>query len=365
MRPDEHKRKQRADYKKKHGISSKKAQPKGDKETSKDEREAQHLEKVDLGENDQANQDHFARRKVNSNWERYEEESYDKEDVLASVQQKGEDYSVLLQQSANPAAHFRFQSEKDWDQELHSSSCEETASALNIDFVALATSLNSVPLHKRLNISVDCLSLPADLLTEFEQRAMLHRMNQPGLSKTSINNERIESGNKSESKVASANERQVNHHKTGVTIANGSPEQFNSDTKKSTTSSQSCDNMVMKVKLSGKTSHQPPPAKSNNMEEIKTSLKDAYNSVSNAASINGVVGKGMEPDTVITNVDEELEFLLSLDSCGVDRNKISVSKNNLEVKPSSDFSSLKPNTGNQSGRDDDNGLEDWLDSILD
>jgi len=36
------------------------------------------------------------------------------------------------------------------------------------------------------------------------------------------------------------------------------------------------------------------------------------------------------------------------------------------VKPSSDFSSsLKQNTGNQSARDDDNGLEDWLDSILD
>lgn len=175
------------------------------------------------------------------------------------------------------------------------------------------------------------LQFQADLLTEFEQRAMLHRMNQPGLSKTSINNERIESGNKSESKVASANERQVNHHKTGVTTANGSPEQFNSDTKKSTTSSQSCDNMFMKVKLSGKTSHQPPPAKSNNMEEIKTSLKDAYNSVSNAASINGVAVKGMEPDTVITNEDEELEFLLSLDSPGVNRNRIIHSKNNLEV----------------------------------
>lgn len=175
------------------------------------------------------------------------------------------------------------------------------------------------------------LQFQADLLTEFEQRAMQHKMNQPGVSKTSINNERIESGSKSESKLASANKRQVNHHKTGVTIANGSPEQFNSDTKKSTTSSQSCDNMVMKVKLSGKTSHQPPPAKSNNMEEIKTSLKDAYNSVSNAASINGVAGKGMEPDTVITNEDEELEFLLSLDSRGVNRNRISVSKNNLEV----------------------------------
>ena len=53
MRPDEHKRKQRADYKKKHGISSKKAPPKGDKETSKHKREALHLENVDLGENDQ------------------------------------------------------------------------------------------------------------------------------------------------------------------------------------------------------------------------------------------------------------------------------------------------------------------------
>lgn len=175
------------------------------------------------------------------------------------------------------------------------------------------------------------LQFKADVLTEFEQKAKLYRMNQPGLTKTSVNNERIEPGNNSESKLGSVNKRQANQHKLGMTIINGSPEQFNSDTKKSTTNSQSCDNVVMKVKSPSKTSHQSSPAKLNNVEEIKTSLKEAHNSVSTAASINGLAGKGMEPDTVITNEDEELEYLLSLDSLGVNRNSITVSKNNLEV----------------------------------
>ena len=46
MRPDEHKKKNRAEYKKKHGIPSKKAPPMEGKENLKEDYAAQDVEKV-------------------------------------------------------------------------------------------------------------------------------------------------------------------------------------------------------------------------------------------------------------------------------------------------------------------------------
>ena len=53
MRPDEHKKKQRADYKKKHGISKKKTLLKESKETAKDGNNAQDQEKDVLFETEE------------------------------------------------------------------------------------------------------------------------------------------------------------------------------------------------------------------------------------------------------------------------------------------------------------------------
>lgn len=55
MRPDEHKKKRRADYKKKHGISNKKAAPKETHEATKDRNNADAQEKEVLEENDEVN----------------------------------------------------------------------------------------------------------------------------------------------------------------------------------------------------------------------------------------------------------------------------------------------------------------------
>ena len=53
MRPDEHKKKQRADYKKKHGISNKKTPLKERNETPKDGNSTQDQEKDVLGETEE------------------------------------------------------------------------------------------------------------------------------------------------------------------------------------------------------------------------------------------------------------------------------------------------------------------------
>lgn len=53
MRPDEHKKKQRADYKKKHGISNKKTASKEKQESSKDLNPTDTREEEDLADTDE------------------------------------------------------------------------------------------------------------------------------------------------------------------------------------------------------------------------------------------------------------------------------------------------------------------------
>uniref|UniRef100_A0A3B4BBT4 Uncharacterized protein n=1 Tax=Periophthalmus magnuspinnatus TaxID=409849 RepID=A0A3B4BBT4_9GOBI len=103
----------------------------------------------DQDEGDIAGDDHmtqsFSKRKLESNWNRYEgsETQEVDEDMPA---QRGEDYSVLLQ-SADSFTQFRFSDEKEWD--MDSFMC-----AL-VDLSALAQSLVQVPLHDRLQLEAE------------------------------------------------------------------------------------------------------------------------------------------------------------------------------------------------------------------
>ena len=108
MRPDEHKKKQRAQYKKKHGISGKKTTSKEKKETNEGKESTESQGNADLGETDGVMncvlnckimsvifnnliiivissrinihfhvcwgyQRKFSRRNISSNWDRYED----------------------------------------------------------------------------------------------------------------------------------------------------------------------------------------------------------------------------------------------------------------------------------------------------
>ncbi|XP_056336574.1 cell death regulator Aven [Danio aesculapii] len=103
----------------------------------------------------------FNRRKLESNWDRYEESEKEEmnEDVPA---QRGTDYHVLLTSAGDSFTQFRFSDEKDWELD---SLAKNQIPALFIDLPALSESLQELPLHTRLNLEAELIqaSTPVDL----------------------------------------------------------------------------------------------------------------------------------------------------------------------------------------------------------
>ncbi|XP_034384341.1 cell death regulator Aven isoform X2 [Cyclopterus lumpus] len=105
----------------------------------------------------------FSRRKLASNWDRYEaSERQEPDDDLPT--RRGTDYHILLESAGDSFTQFRFSEEMDW--EMDSSSASQM-SAVFVDLPALAQSLQQVPLHQRLNLEAELLqvSTPVELPT--------------------------------------------------------------------------------------------------------------------------------------------------------------------------------------------------------
>ncbi|KFU85227.1 Cell death regulator Aven, partial [Chaetura pelagica] len=103
----------------------------------------------------------YSRRKVFSNWSRYE--NTDKEGQSESGEsQRGTDFSVLLSSAGDSFAQFRFADEKEWDKEII---CHKQLSALSVDCQSLVQALQELPLHLRLNVAAELVqaSTPAEL----------------------------------------------------------------------------------------------------------------------------------------------------------------------------------------------------------
>ncbi|XP_076849235.1 cell death regulator Aven isoform X2 [Brachyhypopomus gauderio] len=111
-------------------------------------------------ENDKENyeeeiSDVYPRRKLESNWDRYEES--EKEEVNDGVPvQRGTDYHVLLSSAGDSFTQFRFAEEKDW--ELDSLAANQVP-AIAVDLEALAQSLQELPMHKRLNLEAEIVQV--------------------------------------------------------------------------------------------------------------------------------------------------------------------------------------------------------------
>ncbi|XP_016320228.1 cell death regulator Aven-like [Sinocyclocheilus anshuiensis] len=97
----------------------------------------------------------FSRRKLESNWDRYEESEKEEmnEDVPA---QRGTDYHVLLTSAGDSFTQFRFSDEKDWEVD---SLAKNQIPALFIDLPALTQSLQELPLHTRLNLEAELVQV--------------------------------------------------------------------------------------------------------------------------------------------------------------------------------------------------------------
>ncbi|NXL93828.1 AVEN regulator, partial [Alectura lathami] len=112
-------------------------------------------------EEEKAQAKSYSRRKILSNWSRYEEAEKE-EQRECGESQRGTDFSVLLSSAGDSFTQFRFAEEKDWDTE--STHCKQFC-ALSVDCQSLAQALQELPLHVRLNVAAELVqeSTPVEL----------------------------------------------------------------------------------------------------------------------------------------------------------------------------------------------------------
>ncbi|EDL27845.1 cell death regulator Aven isoform 1 [Mus musculus] len=110
-------------------------------------------------ENDE--QGNFSRRKIVSNWDRYQDTEKEVNGE-SGESQRGTDFSVLLSSAGDSFSQFRFAEEKEWDGET---SCPKQNSALYVDSESLVRALEQLPLAVRLNVASELIqtTIPLEL----------------------------------------------------------------------------------------------------------------------------------------------------------------------------------------------------------
>ncbi|GAB1597289.1 cell death regulator Aven-like [Argonauta hians] len=175
MRPDQHKKKKNLQYKKKHGIPTKKKESNERQdhvnkkpEPYANEGQGNSPNGSDSEEVETVSKPSYRRGKLASNWDRYAPLPPEDEDDV-KPQQIGVDFASLLSQTADSLSQFRFKDEKEWDDEK---SFNSTFVALNCE--KLSESLQCIPLHQRLAIP-DSLFTP-DQIAEFVAAAAAEKV---------------------------------------------------------------------------------------------------------------------------------------------------------------------------------------------
>ncbi|NXM77624.1 AVEN regulator, partial [Serilophus lunatus] len=104
---------------------------------------------------------YYSRRKIFSNWSRYEDTEKEEQSVRGESQ-RGTDFSVLLSSAGDSFTQFRFAEEKEWDKEII---YHKQFSALSVDCQSLVQALQELPLHLRLNLAADLVqaSTPVEI----------------------------------------------------------------------------------------------------------------------------------------------------------------------------------------------------------
>ncbi|KAM9202577.1 cell death regulator Aven isoform 1-T1 [Dugong dugon] len=109
------------------------------------------------GENDE--QGSYSRRKIVSNWDRYQDTEKEA-DNESGESQRGTDFSVLLSSAGDSFSQFRFAEEKEWDGEA---SCPKQNSAFYVDCQSLVQALQELPLSLRLNVAAELVQAAVPL----------------------------------------------------------------------------------------------------------------------------------------------------------------------------------------------------------
>ncbi|XP_054871851.1 cell death regulator Aven [Amphiprion ocellaris] len=117
----------------------------------------------------------FSRRKLESNWDRYEESERQESDDTPV--QRGTDYHVLLGSAGDSFTQFRFSEEKDWEMDPFAAS---QMSVVFVDLPALTQTLQQVPLHQRLNLEAELLQVATPV--ELPAMTLAHKQEMPKTS---------------------------------------------------------------------------------------------------------------------------------------------------------------------------------------
>nr|XP_054758812.1 cell death regulator Aven-like [Lytechinus pictus] len=186
MKKDKHKAKRSANYKKQHGISSAKNANRTGKSTTAAEIEADATLRHAKGhgvksqaeliiEKQEEQLKQYSRRKVESNWEKYEDFVVDPDTEAEKVRSepRGEDFQKLLSRSDDASSQLRMKDEVWWDEDDQDDETEtEIGKLFKIDYVDLSRRLKCIPLHERLGISTKYFD--EDLLNKINEDAAEH-----------------------------------------------------------------------------------------------------------------------------------------------------------------------------------------------
>ncbi|XP_058018116.1 cell death regulator Aven isoform X1 [Ahaetulla prasina] len=93
----------------------------------------------------------YSRRKLVSNWHRYEESEKETQNG-SGESQRGTDFSVLLSSAGDSFTQFRFAEEKEW---ISENLCPKQLSGLYVDCQSLVQALEELPLHLKLNVAAE------------------------------------------------------------------------------------------------------------------------------------------------------------------------------------------------------------------
>jgi len=93
----------------------------------------------------------YARRKIESNWDRFEEPEIDEHEVVVDDYDETKDYEYISQHSASASSHFRFKEEKEWEQDIQQSS-KENKNVLGLNLFQLSGDLTHYGFKEKLGI---------------------------------------------------------------------------------------------------------------------------------------------------------------------------------------------------------------------
>ncbi|XP_033127756.1 cell death regulator Aven-like [Anneissia japonica] len=263
----------------------------------------------------------FSRRKIESNWSRYG----DIEDLEnEGVTQRGADLGLLLAKEDDSSAQFRFQDEKDWQDDTYQQQ-EGNMDVLRLNVQSLVSQLQSLPISQRLNIDEEVFRI-------FEKDFGIGNISDARgiLPMTELNKDKSQ-----ESKISAVPVENKKSFPVDI--------KPNVDFSKESSLKQTL-NFSIKSQLSDK---------DKNVQCGRTSTNQKNPVETEHFKKSDVIVRDMTEDD-----DDELDFLLALDNPVKTQQRISSDQDEDDQGIETEYvpCDIKP---------DDGDLEDWLDSVLD